>query len=233
MISGVYGLPYFEEESLYTTSEEDKLGRDAFMKLFLSQLNHQDPLNPMDTSQFSSQLAEFSTLEQLFNMNENLEAIMGTQSNDSKYHALDLMGKDVQAQSDTLVMTDDSLAKGAYYLDTAAEGCVIRIYDDSGRAIRDIVMEDPEYRWAGTHTFEWDGCDDDGNMMEPGLYSYNVSAVSREGDLLDVEKYTQGTVTRVSLFEEEPVIYIGNTPLSMEQIVNINLTGENTEEQGT
>jgi flagellar basal-body rod modification protein FlgD len=230
MISGISGLPYFEEENLYTDPEEDKLGRDAFMKLFLAQMNHQDPLNPMDTSQFGSQLAQFSTLEQLYNANENLESIKGIQSEGNKYNALGLMGKEVQAQSDSLLLRDDSQATGAFYIDTAAEGCIVRIYDEKGKAVKDIDMEE---LWAGTHTFEWDGRDEDGNKLTSGIYHYSVSAVSPEGDMLPVEEYIEGPVTRVSLFEEEPVIYVNEIPMNMEQIVNIKVKSNETSNNET
>ena len=226
MISGISGLPYVEEESLYASPEEDKLGRDAFMKLFLAQMNHQDPLNPMDTTQFGAQLAQFSSLEQLFNVNENLESIEGIQNGDSKYHVLDLMGKEVKAQSDSLMLNDDSPARGAFYLDTAAEDCFVRIYDEEGKAVKDIDMHE---LYAGTHSFEWDGRDSRGNLLASGVYHYSVSAVSPEGDMLSVEKYVQGTVTRVSLFEEEPVIYVNETPMNMDQIVNVKISSDETE----
>jgi len=226
MISGVSVLPSFEEENLYATKKEDKLGRDAFMKLFLAQMNHQDPLNPMDTTEFSAQLAQFSTLEQLYNVNENLESIEGNQSSDSKYNALGLMGKEVQAQSNSLLLNDNSSAKGAFYLDAPAEGCIVRIYDENGKVVKEINMDG---QFAGTHTFEWDGSDASGNMRTSGIYNYDVSAVSPEGDMLSVEKYIEGTVTRVSLFEEEPVIYVNDTPMSMEQIVNIKISSDEKE----
>jgi len=231
MVSGVSSaLPSFEEENLYATKEEDKIGRDAFMKLFLAQMNHQDPLNPMDTTQFSAQLAQFSTLEQLYNVNENLDSIKGIQSGDSKYNALGLMGKDIQAQSDSLLLDEGSPATGAFYLDSAAESCIVRIYDESGKAVKDIDMES---EYAGTNTFEWDGRDENGNKLEPGVYSYDVSAISPEGDMLHVEKYLEGTVTRISLFEDEPVIYVNDIPMNMEQIVNIKMENNEAESEGT
>lgn len=227
MVSAVSNaLPYFEEQSLYATEEEDKLGRDAFMKLFLAQMNHQDPLNPMDTTQFSSQLAQFSTLEQLYNVNTNLESIEGIQSGDSKYNALGLMGKEVQAQSESLVLNGESPAKGAFYLDSSAEACIVRVYNGNGEAIKDIDLKGLP---AGTHSFEWDGRDDDGNTCAAGVYHYDVSALSPDGDMVSVEKYIQGTVTRISLFEEEPVIYVNDTPMNMEQIVNIKISSDETE----
>lgn len=223
MITGVSGLPHFEEKSLYAASEEDKLGRDAFMKLFLAQMNHQDPLNPMDTTQFSSQLAQFSTLEQLFNVNTNLESIEGIQSSDSRYQALNLIGKEVEAESDTLVLEDGKGAKGAFNTEETAAGCFVRIYED-GKAIRDINMIGPSGALAsGNHSFVWDGFDDQGNVHKSGYFTYKVSAVSPSGDTISVDKYIRGTITKVNMNEDEPVMYIDKTPLTMSQLVNINL----------
>lgn len=226
MISGVSSvLPYFEEESLYTTEEEDKLGRDAFMKLFLAQMNQQDPLNPMDTTQFSAQLAQFSTLEQLYNANENLESIESLQSSDNKYQVLDLIGKEVQAESNNLILNNGEPAKGAFYLEEPAE-CVVRVYDEDGSAIRDI---DLSYLEEGNHSFEWDGFDDDGNIHTSGIYTYRISAVSPSGDSVSVEKYIQGTVTRVNLDEDDPVLYIGDSPFALSQVKNVNNSVTTTE----
>ncbi len=218
MISDVSSvLPYYEDESLYTTEAEDKLGRDAFMKLFLAQMNHQDPLNPMDTTEFSSQLAEFSTLEQLYNVNENLESIEGIQSSDSRYQVLNLIGKEVQVESDNLVLNNGKPAGGAFYLNTPAE-CVVRIYDERGYAIKDIELGSLE---AGNRSFEWNGIDDNGKVHTTGIYSYEVSAISDAGESVSVDQYIQGTVSRVNMDADEPVLYLGDIPLSMSQVVNV------------
>ncbi|MGD9156979.1 MAG: flagellar hook capping FlgD N-terminal domain-containing protein [Desulfobacteraceae bacterium] len=225
MVSGINALPHFEEENPYATPEEDRLGRDAFMKLFLAQMNHQDPLNPMDTSQFSAQLAQFSTLEQLYNVNENLESIESIQSNDSRYQVLNLIGKEVQAESNKLILSDGESAKGAFHLEETAE-CVIRIYDEDGNAIRDIELDLLE---AGNHTFEWEGLDDEGNLLTSGMYIYALRAVSPSGDIVASEKYIQGTITRVNMESEEPVMYIDQIPLTMAQLKNINFNENETE----
>ena len=209
-------LPYYEADN-YTTKEEDKLGRDAFMKLFLAQLNQQDPLNPMDTTQFSSQLAQFSTLEQLFNVNENLESIEGIQSSDSRYQVLNLIGKKVQVKSDNLILSNGNPAEGAFYLDTPAK-CTVRIYDERGAAIKDIDLGSLE---AGNRSFEWDGTDDYGTVHTTGSYSYKVSAISSTGESVAIDRYIQGTVSRVNMNTDEPVLYIGDTPLYMSQVTNV------------
>ena len=223
MISGVSSaLPSFEEENNYVTKEEDKLGRDAFMKLFLAQLNQQDPLNPMDTTQFSAQLAQFSTLEQLFNVNENLESIKSLENSGNQYQVLDLIGKEVQANSDTIVLNNGKAAKGSFYLGEPAE-CIVHILNDQGTKMKDIYIGVVD---AGNQEFEWDGFDSRGNLHTSGEYSYTVSAMSNSGNLVSVDKYTQGTVTGVTMDSSDPVIYVNDTPLYMSQIVNVKMNEE-------
>ncbi len=205
------------------TTGTDKLGRDAFMKLFLAQMNHQDPLNPMDTSQFSSQLAQFSTLEQLYNVNDNLQSIEGIQKGDSKYQVIDMIGKEVQAESNTLVLNNGNAAKGAFNLEAPAD-CMVHVLNDKGNSIRDIYLGVLD---SGSHDFEWDGFEKNGTLHKSGQYTYDVSAMSNDGQTVSVDKYIKGSVTGVNLNGDDPVIYINDTPLSMSQIVNVS-TNETT-----
>ena len=224
MTSGISGLPaYVDSTSTKATTEQGKLGRDDFLKLFLAQMNHQDPLNPMDTSQFSSQLAQFSTLEQLYNVNDNLQSIESIQKGDSKYQTLDMIGKEVQAESDTLVLNNGNAAKGAFNLEQPAE-CMVHILDDNGNSIRDIYLGVLD---SGNHDFEWDGFENNGTLHTSGQYTYSVSAMSNSGKTVSTDKYIKGTVTGVNLNGDDPVIYINDTPLSMSQIVNVS-TDETT-----
>ncbi len=224
MTSGISGLPaYVDSTKKDATTGTDKLGRDAFMKLFLAQMNHQDPLNPMDTSQFSSQLAQFSTLEQLYNVNDNLQSIEGIQKGDSKYQVIDMIGKEVQAESNTLVLNNGNAAKGAFNLEAPAD-CMVHVLNDKGNSIRDIYLGVLD---SGSHDFEWDGFENNGALHTSGQYTYDVSAMSNDGQTVSVDKYIKGSVTGVNLNGDDPVIYINDTPLSMSQIVNVS-TNETT-----
>ena len=110
MISGINGIPGFVEDNPHTEKTEQDLGQDDFLKMFLAQLNHQDPLNPMDSTQFSAQLAQFSSLEQLFNINETLETINGLQAENGRYQSLDLIGKEVVAEGNMLYLEQEGTA---------------------------------------------------------------------------------------------------------------------------
>ena len=227
MISGVTGLPYFEEESLYKTKEEDKLGRDAFMKLFLAQMHHQDPLNPMDTTQFSAQLAQFSSLEQLFNINDNLETLQNVQSNGNRFQALDLIGKEIKIDGNLLSLEQNTTASGGFTIDSAAE-CMVFVYDENGEYIREIPMGMLK---AGYHSFEWDGRDESGEMMDSDIYGFRVEAVTESGLPPDVETNIKGLVDRVDLTGDDPLIYLGEIPINLSQVTDISLPKSTTEEE--
>ena len=139
MISDINGITSVEEESLYTAKKEEALGRDDFLKLFLAQLNNQDPLNPMDGTEFSAQLAQFSSLEQLFNVNENLESMKTLQDNSSRFQALELIGKDIEAEGDTLSLVNGTPTTGSFTLEEAAD-CTVLINDADGYPVREIPL---------------------------------------------------------------------------------------------
>jgi flagellar basal-body rod modification protein FlgD len=226
MVTGIGALPTFDEKTTTTTSAlpEDKLGRDAFLKMFIAQMNHQDPLNPMDISQMSSQLAQFSTLEQLYNVNTNLESIEGVQNSSNRYQSIDLIGKEVKADSSTLVMDNGKAAKGAFYLGESAN-CLVQIFDEQGTPIRDINLGALK---PGNNEFEWDGFDNNKKLYKSGQFTYEVTAVNNQKEIISVDKFIKGIVTGINLSGNEQIIYVNSTPLSMSQIVNVNMV-EDTE----
>ena len=225
MISAIEGLPLVEEENPYTTKESKDLGRDEFLKLFLAQLNYQDPLNPLDSTQFSSQLAQFSSLEQLFNVNENLESLKTAQAGDSRYQILDLIGKEVEAEGNSLSLVKDETARGGFYSEIPAE-CSVLISDQEGKPIRELYMGMLE---SGEHSFVWDGRDQKGNLMEAGAYTYEVTAMAPSGEIIPVETRVRGIVDRINLDGEEPLLYIGSTAIQLSQIMNVNIPEEGTD----
>jgi flagellar basal-body rod modification protein FlgD len=219
MLSGISALPTFEEKTTTASSPKDKLGRDAFLKMFIAQMNNQDPLNPMDISQMSSQLAQYSSLEQLLNINTNLESIGGAQNSSNRYQSIDMIGKEVQADSSALVLDNGKATKGVFYLDESAN-CTVHILDEQGSSIRDINLGT---LGEGSNEFEWDGFDNNKKLYKSGQFTYEVTAENGNKNQVSVNKSIKGTVTGVNLSGEEPIIYVNSTPLSMSQIININM----------
>ncbi|MBN1907226.1 MAG: hypothetical protein JW927_19255, partial [Deltaproteobacteria bacterium] len=207
MLTGISALTNYEDTTATKAASEDKLGRDSFLKMFIAQMNNQDPLNPMDISQMSSQLAQYSSLEQLLNINTNLESIESVQNSSNMYQSIDMIGKEVQADSSTLVLDNGKAAKGLFYLGEAAD-CTVHILDENGASIREIDLNALE---PGNNEFEWDGFDNNKKLHTSGQFTYEVTAVNNNDDQISVEKTIKGVVTGINLSDEEPVIYVNST----------------------
>ena len=226
MISEISGLTGFVEDSPYTEKTEDALGRDDFLKLFLAQLNHQDPLNPMDSTQFSSQLAEFSSLEQLFNVNENLESLKDLQDNSSRFQALDLIGKDIEAEGNIIYLKSGVTSSGSFSINDSAD-CTVLITDSEGYSVREIPLGTLE---SGKHSFDWDGRDMNGELVNSGIYAFEITAQTQSGEIIAAESRVYGQVDRVSLEGAEPLLYVGEVPVSLSQVLDVNLPDTETGE---
>lgn len=204
------------------TQSEDILGKDTFLTLLVAQLKNQDPLNPMEGTEFTAQLAQFSSLEQLQNVNDNLSDMQVTQSEELIFQAMNFMGKEIDVQGSDLVLTEETPSRGGFYIDAAAE-CVVTVYDAQGTAVKNIAMGSLE---QGTHSFEWDGTGDSGAVLEPGAYSFAVTAVDGTGQALTAETYMSGRVDRVSFEGGTPMLYVGDVPVALSSVQDVRMPSD-------
>ena len=202
--------------------DDKKLGRDAFLKILLAQLRYQDPLDPMKGTEFTAELAQFSSLEQLFNVNDQLGEMKSVQYGSTFFQALGLIGKEIRAQGDSINLGEEGGASGTFYISEPAE-CTVIIEDMDGSVIRKIPMGRLE---AGRHDFQWDGRDESGNRVGAGAYRFSVMAVSDSGEAVPVDTYITGTVTRVSVGGSLPVLYIGDVAVDLASVSEATDPGE-------
>jgi flagellar basal-body rod modification protein FlgD len=202
-----------------TSTAADKLGKDDFLKIFLAQIQYQDPLNPMEGTEFTAQLAQFSSLQQLFNVNDNLESIKDAGSDQARYDALNFMGKDIVAKGDQLSLGDAGTANGAFQIQQSAE-CSVSVIDGTGNLVRSISLGPLD---AGQHSFEWDGMNNSGLRSSPGVYTFKVNAVDETGTSVLADTMTSGKVTRVNLEGDTPILYVGDIPVNYDQVLDISM----------
>ncbi len=196
---------------------EDMINRDEFLTLFVAQLRHQDPLNPLDSSEFTAQLAQYSSLEQLLKVNENLESLKASQEQDFRLQALDFLGKEIIANGDMLFLEPNQMSEGGFSLTDKAD-CTALIVDSDGYPIKSIPLGVLE---AGQHNFQWDGLDEAGNKMDPGIYSFEVTAMTGDGTIQPVTTQITGKVTGVNLETGSPILFLGDLPLHLSQVLEI------------
>jgi flagellar basal-body rod modification protein FlgD len=177
---------------------------DTFLALLTTQLKHQDPLDPMETSEFTSQLVQFSGVEQSINTNKKLDQLVQLQTSSQLNSAVAFIGKTVEVVSDLLLLKDGA-AKISYGLDRNAAHTIISITDQNGRAVRAIQGETA----AGRHEFEWDGRDSNGVQVPDGVYGFSVIATDGDDETIDTIAASFGRVTGVEVVENAPRLNIG------------------------
>lgn len=180
-ISNISNLSNQTGNSVSNDAGNPKLGKDEFLQLLVAQMKNQDPINPMDGTQFASQLAQFNSVEQLINLNDGMNALAQSQqmmSNGlSNTMAASLAGKTVRALSNQVAVGENGDTELQFRINDIATEVEITITDESGNTIRKETIENVG---SGDHSWNWDGKSDAGNRVPKGIYSIRVDA--KNGD---------------------------------------------------
>lgn len=177
---------------------------DTFLALLTTQLQHQDPLDPMKSEQFTTQLVQFAGVEQSINTNKKLEQLIELQTSSQLNSAVSYIGKIVEVVAEEL-MLEDGATKISYGLDHNAATTVITIVDLDGNAVRTINGEIA----AGRHEFAWDGRNDNGNQVPDGVYGFSVVSVDQDDETVDTVSASLGRVTGVEIVDDALMLNIG------------------------
>ncbi|MBI4848405.1 MAG: flagellar biosynthesis protein FlgD [Nitrospirae bacterium] len=188
------------------------LGKQDFLNLLIKQLGYQDPLNPMDSTQFTSQLTQFSSLEQLSNINTTLNDVLSFQHSMQNASVANLIGRTVKVPGDGTYL--GSTADIGYELSGDAATVEISVYDGSGNL---VVAKKLGAQSKGENKFVWDGKDTQGNQMPEGNYTFEIQAKDVSGNDVSTAANSTGKVTGV-VFED------GVTYLVLDSGRNINLS---------
>jgi len=188
------GLPMQDEAPLFKPVGKKELDRSDFMTLFITQLQYQDPMKPMDSYEMASQLAQFSNMEATTRMSENMEKLLDYQTSQNNLQLLTLLDKDVQAMGNKVAVSDGEVGRGEFTMPEFAASCRIDIYDAGGAMVDTINLGSVR---VGTYDLNWNGEDSRGNKMEDGLYVFTVEALSETGQKIDVESRMIGKVTGI------------------------------------
>jgi flagellar basal-body rod modification protein FlgD len=191
---------------------------DRFLKLLVAQMRNQDPLNPLDNAQVTSQMAQISTVEGIAKLNATLATLRTGFDASQNLQAASMVGRHVLADGNALALARDAatgagVARGGYLLESAADGLILTVKSAAGAVVHRAELGAQD---AGLHVFEWDGLADDGTPAAEGSYSFEVAA--RAGnEALDAQPLALGRVDGVTPGADGATLTlggIGERPLS-------------------
>ncbi|MHC1700632.1 MAG: flagellar hook assembly protein FlgD [Humidesulfovibrio sp.] len=202
--SGILGQ-YEAQLAASVTTHKTNMDQNDFLKLLVAQLEHQDPLNPMDDKDMTAQLAQFSSLEQLTNIKTGIQSLVDAQNQGSMLNAVGFIGKAVKADGFNLSKTGETTSTVYYSLGESVANMQVNIYAQDGTLVRTDVIGSKQ---AGEFQYNWDGKNTDGVSMADGTYGVAIVAEDSSGAPVLVQSKISGEVTGL-------VTYNGTTLLQL------------------
>lgn len=193
-----------------------------FLTLLTKQLQNQDPLNPMDTAQFTQQLVSFSAVEQQINSNKNLEKLIGLQSATNAFGAVSFLGNRVAVDSNQ-VSLQKSKASFQYEIDHSASRAVLTVMDSRGQTV--LVQE--ANKGIGTYNVDWNGKDAFGNQLPDGQYQVAVSYEDEQGNAYAAKITSFGIVDSTEIQDGAVKLFVGNVGFPIDKILKVTKPASN------
>lgn len=194
------------------------LGKDDFLNLLVTQLQHQDPLNPAESTEFTSQLAQFSSLEQLNNINDNLKNMTLFQTSVTNSQAVSYIGKEITARGNSVQLQGALPAQCHFELEANAALAVISVYNAAGGFVKSFETGPLD---SGRQSAAWDGTDRNGSPVSEGLYRFEVQAVDANNQSIGVTPLMSSVVTGVSFIDQTASLITGLETIAIDDVIAV------------
>ncbi|MBW1778118.1 MAG: flagellar hook assembly protein FlgD [Deltaproteobacteria bacterium] len=208
-------------------SSGKELGKEDFLNLLVTQLKHQDPLNPSDPTEFTGQLAQFSSLEQLYNINESLLSMDALSGEVGRLSALSLIDRSVVIEDNLFKLDGEPVNLGFSFKDPV-QSVMLYIRDESGRVVDQVELKDPgaEENWV-----QWDGKDASGQALPPGKYTFSAVAQGPEGKEVQGLTFVESRVIGVDFSGSALTLLTENGPIDLSEVTRVSSMVETVKEE--
>jgi flagellar basal-body rod modification protein FlgD len=209
------------QQAAQTQDQSVTLAEDfnQFLTLLTTQLQNQDPLDPMDSTEFTNQLVQFSQVEQSINTNSKLDDLVSLQLGSISGVALGYVGMDINYISREFNFNGETASKVNYVLPRDAVESNINIFNEAG----ELVFSDTVPREAGPNEYVWNGQTNGGSIAAPGTYGIQIDAVDKEGSPIENSTVVSGNVRGIESQDGVIFLLVGERAVPLGQVVNASL----------
>ena len=191
---------------------------DTFLQLLTTQLQNQNPLDPLDTNQFTEQLVEFASVEQQINENTNLQTLISMQQTNEATSALQLVGSTVTVGGNAAALDNAANSSATWNLTTTTPAtATVTVTSAAGTTAYSGTMS----LNAGTQSFTWNGQGSNGQTWPDGTYTLSVTATGANGQAVSVSTQVQGVVSGVNLTSTPPTLTVNGQSVQISQVTSI------------
>ena len=203
-------IQQYNSSTATATSKAQSMGKEDFLKMLVAQLKNQDPLNPMSGTDFATQLAQFSSLEQLTNLNQGITNMGLYQSSQANLQAVNLIGKEVTAGKGNGFVADGSPVNLYYDLSEDANEIQINIFDEAGVLADTVSTYDQQ---EGVNSMTWNN-----GQEKSGNYTFKVYAFDTTGATLPADTLVSGKVSAVSFRDKSIYVNVDGQELPFSEV---------------
>jgi flagellar basal-body rod modification protein FlgD len=218
MITNVSGAGATAAGAEASMKQSTGMNKDDFLKLFVTQLQNQDPLNPQDGTQFIQQLAQLSQVEQAYNTNTNLQSMLNQGGNSMAMGAVSLIGRQIEALGSQVSLQSGSPTSVNFSLANSADQVTVSVLDAGGQVVKTLAGG---AKGAGEGSVTWDGTNNAGTALGTGVYSFSVTAKDSAGNSVASSPLIKGKVDGVDMSGATPVLSIGNLKLNLTDVTSV------------
>lgn len=197
----------------------DKLDKDAFFKLMLTQMKNQDPMNPLKSHEMAAQLASFTSLEQMQNMNKTLTEINNAQKPAEQFQVLQFLGKSVAGDSSKIFRAKGDKDHDLLFdLPMNAKETEIKLKNSDGEVVKTFKLNNLK---QGANRVSWAGMDEKGTVVPEGEYQFTIEAKNEQDKKISIKTDFEGMITGVNYTKEGPVLMVGNQSVRLRDVKKI------------
>ncbi|KKB75979.1 hypothetical protein VW35_19795 [Devosia soli] len=218
MVDGISGSSATSNSSLNGSRQTIAQNFDTFLSILTTQLKNQNPLDPLDTNQFTQQLVQFTGVEQQLKTNEFLESLLSSTQNAGRMDAVGYIGKQVTISGKTTQLAGTHAMWG-YNAEANVANATITIKNATG----DVVYTQSGSLAMGAGTFAWDGISSDGQPQPDGLYTINIEGTNVGGKPVKITSSSIGVVSAVDFSSGTPMVTVGAAKVPLSDVSEVRL----------